>query len=71
MDLSSAIGRMLITILAAFGKMERNLITERTRMAIQHLKANGLISKSAEFSKEKFVELIVQVLFRHGLFRPY
>jgi site-specific DNA recombinase len=41
LDLSSALGRMLITIMAAFGEMERNLISERTCMAIQHLKANG------------------------------
>jgi site-specific DNA recombinase len=41
LDLSSAVGRMLITIMAAFGEMERNLISERTCMAIQHLKANG------------------------------
>ena len=32
---------MLITILAAFGEMERNLISERTRMALQHLKDTG------------------------------
>jgi len=41
LDLSSAVGRMLITIMAAFGEMERNLISERTCMAMQHLKANG------------------------------
>ena len=32
---------MLITILAAFGEMERNLISERTRMALQHLEDTG------------------------------
>jgi site-specific DNA recombinase len=41
LDLSSAVGRMLITILAAFGEMERNLISERTSMALQHLKDTG------------------------------
>jgi site-specific DNA recombinase len=41
LDLSSAVGRMLITILAAFGEMERNLISERTTMALQHLKDTG------------------------------
>jgi len=41
LDLSLAVGRMLITILAAFGEMERNLISERTRMALQHLKDTG------------------------------
>ena len=33
-DLYSAIEHMLITIMAAFGEMERNLISERTRMAM-------------------------------------
>jgi site-specific DNA recombinase len=41
LDLSSAVGRMMITILAAFGEMERNLISERVCMAMQHLKATG------------------------------
>ena len=41
LDLSSAVGRMLITILAAFGEMEKNLISERTRMVFQHLKDTG------------------------------
>ena len=41
LDMSSAVGRMLITILAAFGEMERNLISERTTMALQHLKDTG------------------------------
>ena len=41
LDLSSAVGRMLITILAAFGEMERYLISERTTMALQHLKDTG------------------------------
>ena len=41
LDLSSAVGRMMITILAAFGEMERNLISERVYMAMQHLKATG------------------------------
>jgi site-specific DNA recombinase len=41
LDLSSAVGRMLITILAAFGEMERNLISERVCMAMQYLKETG------------------------------
>ena len=41
LDLSSAVGRMLITILAALGEMERNLISERVCMAMQYLKETG------------------------------
>ena len=34
-------GKMMLTMLAVFGEMERNLISERTTMALQHLKDTG------------------------------
>ena len=41
LDLSTAMGKMMLTMLAGFGEMERNLISERTTMALQHLKDTG------------------------------
>ena len=41
LDLSTAMGKMMLTMLAVFGEMERNLISERTTMALQHLKDTG------------------------------
>ncbi len=35
---SSAIGRMMLTMMAAFAEFERNLISERTAAALQHKK---------------------------------
>ena len=40
MDTTSATGRMFLTVLAAFGELERGLISERTKLAIAHLKHN-------------------------------
>ena len=40
MDTTSAAGRMFLTVLAAFGELERGLISERTKLAIEHLKQN-------------------------------
>ncbi|MDA8843963.1 recombinase family protein, partial [Euryarchaeota archaeon] len=41
LDLSTAMGKMMLTMLAGFGEMERNIISERTTMALQHLKDTG------------------------------
>jgi DNA invertase Pin-like site-specific DNA recombinase len=38
---STAMGKFLLTMLAATAEMERNLIAERTKTALQHKKANG------------------------------
>ena len=37
----SAMGRMLLTVMAGFAELERNLIAERTALALAHLKAQG------------------------------
>ena len=42
MDTTSATGRMFLTVLAAFGELERGLISERTKMAIAYLKQNRM-----------------------------
>ena len=41
LDTSSASGRFTITILSALAQMERELVSERTALALQHKKANG------------------------------
>lgn len=38
---ASAMGRFMITVLAGAAEMERNLIRERTRMALQHKRERG------------------------------
>ena len=42
LDLTSAVGKILVTILAGFAEFEANLISERTREAIAWRRKNGL-----------------------------
>ena len=41
LDTKSAMGRFFFTLIAALAEMERGIIGERTRTALQHKKANG------------------------------
>lgn len=38
---ASAMGRMFLTMMAAFAELERNLISERTRAALDHKRSKG------------------------------
>ena len=40
-DTSSAMGRFFLTVMAGVAEMERNLIIERTKSAMDHLKSQG------------------------------
>lgn len=39
---ATAMGRMFLTLMAGFAELERNLISERTRAALQHLQSLGV-----------------------------
>lgn len=41
-DTTSAAGKMVFRLLAVFAEFERDVISERTRMALAHLKAKGV-----------------------------
>lgn len=41
LNTGSAMGRMFLTMTAAFAELERNLISERTRTALHHKRAKG------------------------------
>ena len=49
MNVSSAIGRMMVTIVAAFAEMEAGLVSERTKMALQFKKSQGAKLGQPEF----------------------
>jgi site-specific DNA recombinase len=51
LDTKSAIGRFVLRTLASLAEMERDLIVERTRDAMQHLKAQGKV-----YSRPRFVD---------------
>jgi site-specific DNA recombinase len=42
-DTTSAMGRMFFTMAAAFAELEKNLTGERTRAALNHLRAQGKV----------------------------
>ncbi|MCW8129981.1 MAG: recombinase family protein [Planctomycetota bacterium] len=49
LDTSSAMGRMFLTMAAGFAEMERGLIRERTRTALQHKRKNGKLAGKVPF----------------------
>lgn len=52
-DLSTATGKLHLTILAAFAEFEKNLISERTREALARKKAEGVQLGRPKGSKDK------------------
>ena len=43
LNTNSAMGRMMLTLLASFAEFEKNLIAERTAIALEHKKRNGKV----------------------------
>jgi DNA invertase Pin-like site-specific DNA recombinase len=46
---ASAIGRMMLTMMAAFAEFERNLISERTAVALAHKRSRGQVYNHIPF----------------------
>jgi DNA invertase Pin-like site-specific DNA recombinase len=59
-DTASAMGRMFLTMMAAIGEWERNVIGERTRAALQHKKAQGEFVGTAPFGYRREGDLVVE-----------
>lgn len=53
LDTDSAIGRFFFTLLSALGQMERELIGERTKMALTHLKENNKVYGTIPYGKKR------------------
>ena len=51
-DTSSAMGRFFLTIMAGVAEMERNMIRERTKAALTHLKAQGKRTGSVPYGSK-------------------
>jgi DNA invertase Pin-like site-specific DNA recombinase len=49
LDTASAMGRFVVTIFAALAQAEREVIGERTKAAMSHMKANGLLVGAVPF----------------------
>lgn len=57
----SAIGRMLLTLLAAFAELERNLISERTAAALAHKKRHGQVYGAVPFGFERRGQTLIPI----------
>jgi DNA invertase Pin-like site-specific DNA recombinase len=55
----SAMGRMFLTMTAAFAELERNLISERTKLALSHLKANGTMLGAPALEDEETISRVM------------
>ena len=51
-DTSTAMGRFFLTIMAGVAEMERNMIRERTKAALAHLKAQGKRTGSVPYGSK-------------------
>jgi site-specific DNA recombinase len=60
-DTTSAAGRMVLTLLAAFAQFERDLASERTKNALAHLRAKGRrVSRHVPYGYELAGDRLVQ-----------
>lgn len=55
----SALGRMMLTMMAAFAELERNLIAERTSAALLHKKLNRRVYGSTPYGFERVGDALV------------
>lgn len=66
-DTASAMGRFFFTIMAACAEMERNLISERTRDALRHKKANGQVYSHAPYGYDDVDGALVENADEQGV----
>lgn len=59
LNTSSAMGRMMLTMMAAFAEFERNLISERTAAAMQHKKAHRQMYAQIPFGYDRAEDALV------------
>lgn len=55
-DTSTAVGKLLLTMLAAVAEMEKNLVGERTAAALAHLRTQGVVLGGEAFGWERVAE---------------
>jgi DNA invertase Pin-like site-specific DNA recombinase len=55
---ASAMGRMFLTMAAGFAELERNLISERTKLAMQHLKSQGKVFGHQRYEESSISEYL-------------
>ena len=66
MNTGSAMGRMLLTMMAAFAEFERNLIAERTTFALAHKRSQAKVYANTPYGCERTGEGITKSMARRG-----
>jgi len=59
LNTGSAMGRMMLTMMAGFAQFERDLTAERTTSALAHKKANGQAYSPTPFGKDRDGERLI------------
>jgi putative DNA-invertase from lambdoid prophage Rac len=68
MDLTSAAGKMTVTVLAAVAQFERDLLVERTQAGLQRAKAEGkTLGRPATIDTEKTAAIIADLVSLLGI----
>ncbi len=57
---SNAIGRMMLTMMAAFAEFERNLVSERTSIALAHKRSKGQAYNHTPYGFDREGDLMVE-----------
>ena len=66
---SSAVGRMMLTMMAAFAEFERNLISERTAAALQHKMVHLQTNAQLPFRFDRQGDMLVVIVYELGMVR--
>lgn len=66
MDTSSAMGRMLLSVLAIVAEMERNLIAERTAMAMAFMRKRGIVYGHTPYGSQRTGDGISRTMQQDG-----
>jgi site-specific DNA recombinase len=61
LDTTTAMGKMMFTVMAGLAQMERDLIAERTSHALQHMKRNGQVYSATPYGFQAIEGRLVQV----------
>ena len=59
LNTASAMGRFFLSMTAAFAELERRMIGERTKAAMDHLRRNGRVYSSVPFGFDRDGEMLV------------
>ena len=69
LNTGSAMGRMMLTMMAGFAQFERDLTAERTTQALAHKKANGTAYSPTPYGKDRDGERLTDNTQEQGIIR--